>query len=154
MAASGDDRQPVAAPITTPQSRSRCHSSVIAIVAAEPAAIAASAATVTLRSPKRSISAAENGAIAPKRTRFIPIASEIWLTPHPNSSPSGVIITVGAARTPAATSSTTNAAPEDHPGGMDAPARHPGMRHLACSGSVKWRIGASCQRGRGAARVS
>ncbi len=80
-------------------------------MAAEPADIAASATTTTRRTPNRSISAAENGAIAPNRTRLIPIASEIWSTPHPNSSPSGSIITVGAARTPAATSSTTNDAP-------------------------------------------
>ena len=123
MAASGDERQPVAAPIRTPQSRSSCQSAVIQIVAAAPSDIAVRAPPITLRIPKRSIRAAENGAMAPKRTRLIPIASEIWSTPQPNSSPSGWIITVGVARTPAATSNTTKAAPRTTQAGWTRRAR-------------------------------
>ena len=110
-AASGDDRQPVAAPMTTPQSSVSCQSALMPIVAAVPAAVAARAAATTRRTPNRSISAAEKGAIRPKSTRLIEIASETWLTRHPNSSSSGPIRIVGVARTPDAISSATNAAP-------------------------------------------
>ena len=80
------------------------------IVAAVPAAVAARAAATTRRTPNRSISAAEKGAISPKSTRLIEIASETWSTRQPNSSSSGAIRMVGVARTPDAISSATNAA--------------------------------------------
>ena len=60
--------------------------------------------------PKRSISAAEKGAISPNSTRLIEIASETWSTRQPNSSSRGSIRIVGVARTPDAMSSATNAA--------------------------------------------
>ena len=81
------------------------------IVSAEPAAVAASATATTLRMPKRSIRAAEKGAISPNSTRLIEIASDTWSTRQPNSSSSGPIRMVGVARTPEATSRATNAAP-------------------------------------------
>ena len=101
----------MAASITTPQSRSSCQSAVIATVAVEPSATAARATATTRRTPKRSIIAAENGAITPNSTRLIEIASETWSTPQPNSSPRASIRMVGVERTPDATRRATNAAP-------------------------------------------
>jgi hypothetical protein len=110
MAASGDDRHPVAAPITTPQSSVSCQSALMPMVAAVPRATAASAAATTRRTPKRSMRAAEKGAISPNRSRLIEIASETWSTRQPNSSSSGVMSTVGVARTPDAISNAAKAA--------------------------------------------
>ena len=77
VAASGTDTAPVAPPTTTPQSRSSCHGAVITVVSDAPVAIVTSAISITRRTPKRSISAAENGAVSPKSRRPSETASEI-----------------------------------------------------------------------------
>ncbi len=132
-AASGDDRQPVAAPMTTPQSSVSCQSALMPIVAAVPAAVREGAPTTTRRTPNRSISAAEKGAISPKSTRLIEIASETWSTRHPNSSSSGSIRIVGVARTPDAISSADERRPRDDPA-RSAPARISSRRGSRASG--------------------
>jgi hypothetical protein len=107
VAASGTDTAPVALPTTTPQSRSSCHGAVITVVSDAPLAIVASAISITRRTPKRSISAAENGAVKPKRTSPIEIATEIVPRDQPNSFCSGTIRTPGVARNPAVVISVT-----------------------------------------------
>ena len=89
VAASGTETAPVALPTTTPQSRSSCQGAVITVVSEAPAAIVASATSITRRTPKRSISAAENGADSPYSRRPIEIASEIVPRDQPYSCCSG-----------------------------------------------------------------
>jgi hypothetical protein len=72
---------------------------------------------VTLRIPKRSISAAANGAINPYKTRFRLTALDISVRRQPNSSSSGTISTPGAARNPAAPISATKATDATHHAG-------------------------------------
>ena len=67
-----------------------------------------SAPTVTTRSPKRSIRAAANGPVRPKRMRLIETAIEITARFQPNSFCSGTISTLGVARNPAAPMSAMN----------------------------------------------
>lgn len=73
-----------------------------------PHATSTSAPATTRRMPSRSISAAANGEITPYRTRLIDTAAEIVDLDQPNSSCSGSISTLGAARNPAAPTSATN----------------------------------------------
>jgi hypothetical protein len=68
-----------------------------------------SAPAVTRRMPKRSISAAANGAVSPNSTRFTPTAADSTHRGHPYSASIGTISTPGAARNPAAPTSATNA---------------------------------------------
>ena len=56
---------PVPSPTSTPQQATSCQLRVISVVSAEPAAMTTSAQITTRRMPKRSISAAANGAISP-----------------------------------------------------------------------------------------
>ena len=56
---------PVPTPIGTPQRNQSCHDAVITRVSPAPAATSASAPATTRRMPKRSISAAANGAVSP-----------------------------------------------------------------------------------------
>ena len=67
--------------------------------------------SITRRSPKRSITAAANGAMDPYISRLRATADEIVARDQWNSSSRGTISTLGAERTPAPTSSTTNATP-------------------------------------------
>ena len=59
--------------------------------------------------PKRSMSAAANGAVRPNRIRLTETAAEMVASGHRNSSCSGCSITDGVARKPAAPTSATNA---------------------------------------------
>jgi len=77
------------------------------VVRAAPLAIVTSAISITRRTPKRSMSAAENGAVKPKSRRPSEIASEIVPRDQPNSSWSGTISTPGVARKPAVVISVT-----------------------------------------------
>ncbi len=77
------------------------------VVSDAPVAIVTSAISITRRTPKRSISAAEKGAISPNSKRPIEIASEIVPRDQPNSSCSGTISTPGVARKPAVVISVT-----------------------------------------------
>ena len=101
VAASGTPTAPVAPPTTIPQSRSSCQGAFITVVSEEPAAIVASAISITRRTPKRSISAAANGAVSPKKSRPSAIAIEIVPRDQPYSFWSGTISTPGVARKPA-----------------------------------------------------
>ena len=62
---------------------------------------------MTRRTPKRSMSAAENGAVSPKSRRPSEIATEIVARDQPNSCCSGTISTPGVARKPAVVISVT-----------------------------------------------
>ena len=72
------------------------------VVRRAPVATVISAPTVTARTPKRSISAAANGPVRPKRIRLMETAIEITARFQPNSFCSGTIKTPGVARKPAA----------------------------------------------------
>ena len=108
IAANGTDTAPVALPITTPHSSCSCHGCEILVVASDAIATIASAAITTRRIPKRSCSAAANGAARPKHTRLIETADEIVARLQPNWSCSGTIITLGAERKPALITRTSS----------------------------------------------
>ena len=74
------------------------------MVSSAPVATVTNAPTVTARKPNRSINAAANGPVNPKRIRLIDTASAITARFQPNSFCSGTISTPGAARKPAAPS--------------------------------------------------
>ena len=57
--------EPVPSPTSTPQQRTSCQLAVMNTVSPLPAATTSSAAVTTRRIPKRSISAAANGAVSP-----------------------------------------------------------------------------------------
>src|SRR5690348_17335566 len=59
--------------------------------------------------PNFSMSAAANGAVNPKRMRFVDTAAEMVAVDQPNSSCNGWIRTPGVARKPAAPTSATSA---------------------------------------------
>jgi len=108
VAASGTDTAPVAPPTTTPHNRSSCHGAFITVVSDAPVAIVTSAISITRRTPKRSISAAENGAVRPNSTSPSDTAIEMVPRDQPNSCCSGTIRTPGVARKPAVVISVTN----------------------------------------------
>ena len=56
---------PVPVPMSTPQKTCSCHDAVIRVLPAAPSATRVSAAAMTWRMPKRSISAAAKGATRP-----------------------------------------------------------------------------------------
>ena len=101
--------EPVPSPISTPQVSTSCQPDVTKIVSPLPAATSSRAKLVTWRMPKRSISAAANGAISPYRIRLTLTALDISVRDQPNSCSIGTISTPGAARKPAAPTSATNA---------------------------------------------
>ena len=78
------------------------------VVSDAPLAIVTSAMSITRRTPKRSMSAAENGAVRPKSRSPIETATEIDARDQPNSCWSGMIRTLGVARKPAVVISVTN----------------------------------------------
>ena len=90
--------EPVPMPTTTPQSATKCHGLVIQIVASAPVPTVVNAVMTTLRIPKRSMSAAAKGAVNPKRSTFMEIASEIESRDQPNACSNGIIRTEGAER--------------------------------------------------------
>ena len=89
-------------PTSTPHSSTSCQLVVIVTDSADPAAIRTSAAVRTGRTPKRSISAAANGAVSPNSVMLTDIASPTVPCDQPNSWCSGFIITPGTERKPAA----------------------------------------------------
>ena len=93
---------PVPTPTSTPHSRTSCQLAVMNTLSADPVAISMSAADSTGRTPKRSIRAAANGAVRPNRVMLTDIASPTVPCDQPNSWCSGVIITPGTERKPAA----------------------------------------------------
>ncbi len=107
VAASGTATAPVAPPTTKPQSTKSSQDEVMKTVSEAPVAIVATATSITLRTPNRSISAAENGEASPNITSPSAIASEIVLRDQPNSFWSGTIRTPGVARKPAVVISVT-----------------------------------------------
>ncbi len=111
VAASTVAIDPVPRPTTTPQSSTSCHDAVISTVSPEPAAHSASASSITLRTPNRSIAAAANGPVRPNRTRLTLTASEMVARDQPKSCCSGTMSTPGVDRKPLASSSVTNATP-------------------------------------------
>ncbi len=98
--------EPVPTPTRTPQHATSCQLEVMRVVSALPSAMASSAVVTTRRIPKRSISAAANGAVRPKSSRLTETASETVEVLQPNSSCSGTMNTLGVARKPAAPTST------------------------------------------------
>ncbi len=103
--------EPLPRPTSTPQQSTSCHGWVISTVSPEPVAISSSAQTVTSRTPKRSISAAANGAVSPYRVRLTETALETVACDQPNSLFSASIIRPGVERKPAAPTRTTSATP-------------------------------------------
>jgi hypothetical protein len=108
VAASGTDTAPVALPTTTPHRRSSCQGAFMTVVSEAPVAIVASATSITRRTPKRSMSAAENGAVRPNRRSPSETASEIVPRDQPYSFWRGTIRTPGVARKPAVVIRVTN----------------------------------------------
>ena len=109
--------EPVPSPISRPQVSISCQPWVTKMVNPLPAATRSRATLVTWRMPKRSISAAANGAISPYRIRLTLTALDIRVRDQPNSSSSGTISTPGAARKPAAPTRATNATAATHQAG-------------------------------------
>ena len=95
--------QPVPRPTTTPQRMYSCQGELMTVVRNAPVATVVRAPTVTARTPKRSINAAANGPVRPKRMRLIETARF-----QPNSFSRGTISTPGVARKPAEPSRAMN----------------------------------------------
>ena len=85
-----------------------CQGELMTVVRNAPVATVVSAPTVTARTPKRSINAAANGPVRPKRMRLIETATEITARFQPNSFSRGTISTPGVARKPAEPSRAMN----------------------------------------------
>ncbi len=90
--------EPVPTPTTTPHVSMRCHGFEIKSVENEPMLTQVRAAITTLRTVKRSISAAANGAVRPKSKTLRLIAAEIEARDQPKASCSGMMRTDGAER--------------------------------------------------------
>ena len=121
---------PVPSPTMTPHSRTSCHDAVMNTVSPLPAATMSSAIDTTRRTPKRSISAAANGAVIPNRARLTDSAAEIVPIDQPNSARSGSIITLGVERKAAAPSSARNVAAAAHQAGW--------TRRVGGAGTAVW----------------
>ncbi len=89
-AASTSAVRPEPTPSIRPQAMNNCHSLVATVASAMPPAISASAAHTTLRTPKRSIRIAENGAIRPNSAKRNARMDEIWSVSQPISRVSGL----------------------------------------------------------------
>ena len=101
VAANTNAIEPVPIPTITPHVRTNCHGACTNVVKNAPVLTVVNAAITTLRTVKRSINAAANGAVNPYNKTLIAIASEIWSRPQPNASSSGTINTEGADLKPA-----------------------------------------------------
>ncbi|MCY1330003.1 hypothetical protein D9M69_156240 [compost metagenome] len=88
-AASTSAVSPEPTPSISPHATKSCHSSVDTVASAMPPAISASAAQTTLRTPKRSIRMAENGAIRPNSAKRKARIDEISSVFQPISRASG-----------------------------------------------------------------
>ncbi len=100
--------RPVPRPTTTPHSTMRCQKVVITVASSRPAEIIATAVTITARRPKRSMKAAEKGAIRPKSMMRRASADEIAAVDQPYSSWSGRISAPGRPMAPAVVSMVRN----------------------------------------------
>ena len=111
IAASTLATKPMPEPTNTPHSTMSCQDCVISGSSATPVPMMHSAPTMVPRTPKRSIVAAENGAISPYRPMQTPTASEMVARLQPNSVSNGTTNTPGTARIPAPISSTMKVTP-------------------------------------------
>ena len=124
--------EPVPSPTMTPHSITSCHDAVMNTVSPLPAATISSAIDTTRRTPKRSISAAANGAVIPNRARLTDSAAEIVPIDQPNSARSGSIITLGRGPEGGGAEQREEGRGGRPPGGMDAAGgrgRRGGLRH-------------------------
>src|SRR6185312_6189608 len=96
------EMDPVPTPTSTPHSSTSCQLAVIVTDNADPAETRSKATVRTGRTPKRSISAAANGAVSPNNVMLTDIAKPTVPCDQPNSWCSGFIITPGTERKPAA----------------------------------------------------
>lgn len=76
---------PVPIPTSTPHSSTSCQLAVMVMLSAEPVVISNSDTVSTGRTPKRSMSAAANGAVRPYNIMLTDIASPTVPCVHPNS---------------------------------------------------------------------
>ena len=95
VAANTSAIDPVPRPISTPQQSTSCQPVVTNTVRPLPSATSTRAEQVIRRMPKRSISAAANGAVRPYRIRLTPTATDSSPRDQPNSSCNGIISTPG-----------------------------------------------------------
>ncbi len=102
VAAKASAIEPEPRPTSSPQHSSSCQAAVIHTVAPEPSAITARATATTRRMPKRSISAAANGAVRPYSARLTETAAPIVPRDQSNSSCSGSMSRPGSERKAAA----------------------------------------------------
>ena len=102
---------PVPTPMTTPQSRTICQTSVMKKDATIPPAIIASAVAVTCRTPKRFMKAAANGPSRPNSISRIASAVEISALVQPNSSCRGSSSTPAEPSAPAVASMVRKVTP-------------------------------------------
>ena len=93
--------EPAPTPTPMPHNAHKCHGCEINTVELELSATTASADITTLRTVKRSIRAAANGATKPKSSTLIATAAEICERDQPKASSSGTIKTDGADLNPA-----------------------------------------------------
>ena len=98
--------------------------------------------------PKRSISAAANGAVRPNSTRLMLTAAESTVVDQPNSFCSGTISTPGAARNPAAPTSARKATAATIQAGWS---RRLGAGRRVVSGALMRRFRSGCGVGAGTA---
>ncbi len=101
--------EPLPSPTRTPQHRISCQLCVIRTVRPAPVEMVSSAQTTTSRTPKRSISAAANGAVSPYSVRLTETALAIVACDQPNSLFSASIIRPGVERNPAEPTRTSSA---------------------------------------------
>src|SRR3954447_20684884 len=94
--------EPVPTPTNTPHNSTSCQLVVMKTLSADPDAMSVNATERTGRTPNRSIKAAANGAVRPNSVMLTDIASPTTPCDQPNSWCSGVIITPGTERNPAA----------------------------------------------------
>lgn len=101
--------EPLPRPTTTPHSRTSCQASVIQTVASAPPDMTSRASATTRRMPKRSISAAANGAVSPYRARLTETAKPTVPRDQSNSSCSGSMSSPGRDANAAAPTIVTKA---------------------------------------------
>lgn len=102
VAAKASAIEPDPRPTSRPQQSSSCQAAVIHTVRPEPSAITIRATATTRRMPKRSISAAANGAVSPYSARLMDTAAPIVPRDQWNSWCSGSISRPGRERKAAA----------------------------------------------------
>src|SRR4051812_20964938 len=117
VATSDSAIEPVPRPTSRPHSSTSCQLAVMNTVSPLPVAVISSATTTTRRMPKRSMSAAANGAVSPYSAMFTATAAEMVDTDQPNSACSGSISTPGTARNAAAPTSARKVTPATHQAG-------------------------------------